>query len=300
MSDQPRRPVFFWLVLLICGLYAGLFVFTVYAVARYYGVEKAPGWRALADGRGWFVSDVDDAGPAAGRIQLGDRLLAINGDQRCAVLGNSWFVNVRGGDTYRVDLDRHGQRVSVDLLLPLAGGRYLWPIFLVCSLAFFICGAALGLLRPQDSQVRFVSLLLMSVGSTALQEALGAPRAFLVGWERSVFPALAVTWLFFGPMTYHFFSRFPTWRRPGPLWRSGRATLSRQGSTGSLWLGDRGREGTDPYHSTLRRLRSTPRRDDPRHRGTWIIHGPANRHFARPKTSFSFPSRYHILGRALA
>ena len=21
-------------------------------------------------------------------------------------------------------------------------------------------------------------------------------------------------------MTYHFFSRFPTWRRPGPLWRS--------------------------------------------------------------------------------
>ena len=95
---------------------------------------------------------------------------------RAAVLGVSSFVNVRGGDTYRVDVDRHGQRVSLDLLLPLVGGRYLGPIFQVCSLAFFICGAALGLLRPQDGQVRFVSVLLMSVGFTALHEALGTPR----------------------------------------------------------------------------------------------------------------------------
>ena len=77
-------------------------------------------------------------------------LLAINGDARAAVLGYSHLINVHGGDTYRVDVERHGQRVSVDVLLPLVGGRYLWPIFQVCSLAFFICGAALGLLRPQD------------------------------------------------------------------------------------------------------------------------------------------------------
>jgi GAF domain-containing protein len=220
MRSQPRRSAFFWLVLLISVVYAGSFAFTVYAVARYYGVDKAPGWRVVANATGWFVWEVDDAGPAAGRIQRGDRLLAINGDQRAAVLGASGFVNVRGGDIYRVDLDRHGHRVSVELLLPVAGRRYLWPIFLVCSLAFFICGAALGLLRPQDAQVRLVSLLLMSVGFTALQEALNAPVRFLVGWERSVNFALAVTWLFWGPMTYHFFSRFPTWRRPAPLWRS--------------------------------------------------------------------------------
>ena len=76
-----------------------------------------------------------------------------------------------------MDVERHGERVSVDVLLRLVGGRYLWPIFQVCSLAFFICGAALGLLRPQDGQVRFVSVLLMSVGFTALQEALGCPTA---------------------------------------------------------------------------------------------------------------------------
>src|SRR5207245_3669885 len=65
-----------------------------------------------------------------------------------------------------------------------------------------------------------VSVLLMSVGFTTLLEALGPSRRFLVGWERPVHLAVAATSLFSAPMTYHFFSRFPTWRSPGPLWRT--------------------------------------------------------------------------------
>src|SRR6266508_2641328 len=220
MPDQPRRTAFLWLVLLICGVYAGLFAFTAYVSARYYGIVKNPGWTVRPAATGWIVADVDDTGAAAGRIERGDRLLAINGDERCAVLGVSLFINVRGGDTYRVDLDRHGQRVSVELLLPLAGGRYLWPLFQFCGLVFFVCGAALAFLRPQDAQVRFVSVLMMSFGFTTLIEALGPPRRFLVGWERPVHLIVAATSLFSVPMTYRFFSRFPTWRRPGPLWRA--------------------------------------------------------------------------------
>jgi hypothetical protein len=220
MPDQPRRPAFLWLVLLVCGVYASLFAFTAYVSARYYGIVKNPGWIVRPADTGWIVADVDKTGAAAGRIERGDRLLAINGDERCAVLGVSLFVNVRGGDTYRVDLDRHGQRVSVDLLLPLANGRYLWPLFQICGLVFFVCGAALGFLRPQDGQVRFASVLLMSVGFTTLLEALGPPRRFLVGWERPLNLAAAAMSLFVCPMTYHFFSRFPTWQRPGPLWRA--------------------------------------------------------------------------------
>ena len=220
MRDQPRRAAFLWLVLLVCGVYAGFFAFTTYVSARYYGIVKNPGWSVRPAETGWIVADVDETGAAAGRVQRGDRLLAINGDERCAVLGVSLFVNVRGGDTYRVDLDRHGQRVSVDLLLPLGRGRYLWPLFQFCGLAFFVCGAALGFLRPQDGQVRFVSVLLMSFGFTTLLEALGPSRRFLVGWERPVHLPVAAMSLFVCPMTYHFFSRFPTWRRPGPLWRT--------------------------------------------------------------------------------
>lgn len=222
MADKPRRPAFFWFVLLLCGAYTFFFVFTTYVTVRSYGVVKRPGWTVgyWPDSRGWVVRDVNETGPASGRLQRGDRLLAMNGDARVAIWGTAMFINVPGDKMYRVDVDRNGQSVSVDLRLPLAGGLYLYPFFLVCSLAFFICGAALGFLRPQDAQVRFVSALLMSVGFTALHEALGAPRGFLVGRERFAHLALSPGYMLFCPMTYHFFSRFPTWRRPSLLWRS--------------------------------------------------------------------------------
>jgi len=54
--------------------------------------------------------------------------------------------------------------------------------------------------------------------------------------------------------------------------------VSRKGCSGSVWLGERGREGTGPYPLALRRLRSTPGCVDPRQSGASIIHGLANRH----------------------
>jgi GAF domain-containing protein len=220
MSDQPHRPVFFWLVLLTCVVYAGLFAFTIYAVSRYYGVEKAPGWVLRAEGTGFFVSEVDDAGPAAGRIQLGDRLLAINGDERRAVIGWFQWVFVDGGHTYRVDLDRRGERVSLDLPMPLIPGQQLTPIFALVGLAFFICGATLSLLRPHDPQVRLAGAFLMSVGFVTILLTLQGVFSFLVGWERKVHYVVVPLSLWTLPLAYHFFSRFPVWRSPGPVWRT--------------------------------------------------------------------------------
>jgi len=220
MSDQPRRPVFFWLVLLTCVVYAGLFAFTVYAVAHYYGFEKAAGWSATRnDGHAWYVSEVDDAGPAAGRIEVGDRLLAINGDERRAVIGWYQWLSVDGGKTYTVDLDRSGERVLVELPMALVSGQRLTPIYALVGLAFFICGASLALLRPQDPQVRLAGAFLMSVGFVTLLMTQQSTFTFLVGWELKVHFLVAPLSIWTLPLAYHFLSRFPVWRSPGPLWR---------------------------------------------------------------------------------
>lgn len=50
----------------------------------------------------WFLSYVDEAGPQAGHLKLGDRVLAINDDQRYEVLGLFEWIFVDGGTTYRV------------------------------------------------------------------------------------------------------------------------------------------------------------------------------------------------------
>ena len=221
MSDQSRRPIFFWLVLVTCVVYAGLFAFTVYAVTRYYGFEKAAGWSVTrTDGTAWFVSHVDGAGPAAGRIEVGDRLLAINGDERRAVIGFFQWVLVDGGKTYTVDLDRRGERVSVELPMALVSGQRLTPIYALVGLAFFICGASLALLRPQDPQVRLAGAFLMSVGFVTLLMTQQSTFTFLVGWEMKVHYLVAPLSIWTLPLAYHFFSRFPVWRSPGPLWRA--------------------------------------------------------------------------------
>jgi GAF domain-containing protein len=221
MDEQPRRSAFFWLVLLVCGVYVGLFAFTVYAVVRYYGVEKAPGWSVNRnDGQAWYVSEVEATGPAAGRIEVGDRLLAINGDERRAVIGYFQWSFVDGGKTYRVDLDRRGERVSVELPMLLVPGQRLTPIYALVGLAFFICGATLALLRPHDPQVRLAGAFLMSVGFVTLLMTLQSTFSFLVGWERKVHYVVAPLSIWTLPLAYHFFSRFPVGRSPGPLWRA--------------------------------------------------------------------------------
>ena len=203
----------------VCAAYAGFLAFSVFVTIRAYGIAKAPGWAVRATRGGWFVSDVDIHGPAAGRIQPGDRLLAINGDERRAVVGVSYWRAVRVGDPYRVDLERRGERVSVELPMRSAGGGYLDPLGWISSLAFFICGATLGLLRPRDPQVRLVSVCTMLVGFTSAG-SLGYGRGFFVGAEAAAYFAvqLGSPWVF--PIAYHVFSRFPTWRSPGRMWRA--------------------------------------------------------------------------------
>ena len=52
MSDPTDRPVFVWLVLVLCVVYTGFFVFTAYVSARSYGLVKKSGWSARPDDKG--------------------------------------------------------------------------------------------------------------------------------------------------------------------------------------------------------------------------------------------------------
>ena len=189
-------------------------------LVREFHHTKAYGWTLTAGDSGWVVATVDENGPAAGRVQVGDRLLALNGDGRLAVLGYLFFSNAPVGQIYRLDVERRGIRTSVDVLMAVGPGRQMWLVFLTVSIAFFAVGAALGVLRPDDPQVRLIAALMIAAACSMIHEVLGGVRTFLVGWERSVHLGSAAASLFVFPMTFHFFTRFPEWRSPGPIWRA--------------------------------------------------------------------------------
>ena len=94
------------------GKYAALWLLSGHVLVRDFHHTKAYGWTlALRDG-GWVVDTVDEHGPAAGRLEVGDRLLALNGDERVAVLGFLYFSNAPVGEIYRLDVDRHDHALA--------------------------------------------------------------------------------------------------------------------------------------------------------------------------------------------
>jgi hypothetical protein len=87
MGHRPRRPAFFWFVVCTIPLYAALWLFSGHVLVREFHHSKAFGWTMTARDTGWVVATVDERGPASGRLEAWDRLLALNGDGRVALLG---------------------------------------------------------------------------------------------------------------------------------------------------------------------------------------------------------------------
>ena len=134
MPNQSRRPLFYWFVVCTIPLYAALWLFSGHVLIRDFHHSKAYGWTLAARDTGWVFTTVDENGPAAGRLEVGDRLLALNGDTRAAVLGYLFFANAPLGEIYRLDVDRRGTPVSMDLLMAEGPGRQLWLVFLIVSI----------------------------------------------------------------------------------------------------------------------------------------------------------------------
>jgi hypothetical protein len=71
-TPGARRPLFFWVVVAGCVVFALGVVMAVSVSIRYYGPQKTAGWVARAEDTGWFVSSIEHGGPAVGRLEVGE------------------------------------------------------------------------------------------------------------------------------------------------------------------------------------------------------------------------------------
>lgn len=193
-AAPARRHPFVWVVWLAL---AGLTAVFAYAAWKIPQDTVGFGWSEAQRGAQWQVAAVSPAGPAAGKLELGDVLVSLNGDENVGragaeiyrqslKIGEQYRVRVRRGDaTLAYELATAGRRPNVGYLV------FYWVLSLVwCAIGLFI-----GFARPQDGMAR------LAFGAAALTGFV-----FVNGTLLPTLYALEPLHVVLG---YHFFYRFP-------------------------------------------------------------------------------------------
>jgi hypothetical protein len=230
------RPPFFWVVLVLGVLLSGLYPFAVHVLSRYGRWEWTYAWSWARDERGSRVVRTAPDGPAAGKLEVGDRVVAINGDRRVSTELWPHFAGIRPGDSYTVRVARGGEEREYTLALQTSLSRSLRDqvAALLLSFSFYLMGLSIGLLRPEDRVARRAALTgLLSAGP--ILSAQWFVRMFepgdVVGWAIARAPVPI-----FAAVGYDFVSRFPPGVRPGRMWSALRTVLYASGAILCVWL----------------------------------------------------------------
>ena len=223
--DHPAdKPVFFWVALLLGTAVLGLYVFGGMMIFRYGGLRKDFGWQSASRGQAVYVSEVDPQGAAAGKLHVGDRILAINDETRISSVSPVYLLReIPAGSVYTIRVQRGGNEVQLELNLPPLTNdpSYFGPALsrLAVSVVFYVLAMLIGILRPGERVAQLACLGSLSLAVLELETAL-RPRADLFhGAEALIYslwiaPFLTIS----GAIGYHFFYRFPAGVPEGRLW----------------------------------------------------------------------------------
>jgi len=225
--SQAKRPLFFWCVIAVGFLLLGFYGCSIWVMHQNVGAKDFGWWESSRSVNGSVVGTVDVPGPAAGILASGDRILAFNGDPRAQKVGATIFrLFALPGSAYTLRIERRGQVHDFQLRVrPWHGNVLEVATYFFLSIAFYIAGLALGLLKPQDRVAQLGSLALLIMVMRALATPLsfnsGTPPelAFILNQIASfTFPGLLA-------VTYHFLLRMTARPAPDFLWRVLRSVL---------------------------------------------------------------------------
>lgn len=176
LGPARNRPAFFWIALLLGVGFMGLYICSVWAILRHGAEDKDFGWTDAQRDGAWVVMAAEPHGPAAGKLEPGDRLLAFNGDARAARIGPDVFEHfLAPGSAYSLRVRRNSRDLEVALRPQLTRvPRLLLEslAYLVVSLSFFGVGVLLGLLSPEDRVTQLGCLTCVAVAVQLLSFAL--------------------------------------------------------------------------------------------------------------------------------
>ncbi len=225
LDNQARRKqLFFWIAVLLGALMLSFYIFAGVMISRYGAVTRDSGWKPERRAGQWYVAEVDPQGAAAGKLQAGDLILAINDDPRIASIDSPdvWWVTARQ-DAYTLEVERGSEQRHFELQVERTQNYRNMGVFLsniAASLGFYLVGLMLGLLKPEDRLTRRASLTLLAWASYTLYISLEPVGQLFTFWERVVLFSINLIYPLQFALSYSFYYRFPASAPRGRLWTS--------------------------------------------------------------------------------
>jgi serine/threonine protein kinase len=148
----------FWIALIAAAVALVLFGIAGSRAVRLNADSRADGWSEIRRDGVWRVEGVDGSGPAAGLLQPGDRVNAVNGDARAARVGGLWFVKgVEAGSAYTIQVLRDQRSMAIPLAVRLHHQPYLARVltFLAIAATFFVVAVVMAVAQPRNRTVQY-------------------------------------------------------------------------------------------------------------------------------------------------
>lgn len=198
-TNRPSARAFRIGVVVSSVVLAGYFVFTAVMIAKYGAYIRWFGWKSdFRQGMG-VVTAVNDKGPVAEILAVGDRVLAINGDTRVQIVGSApllWWEQGWAPRTtsYTLLVDRLGQEFEVDVTSAIFQDekRWMWKVpILVSALVFWVVYTLIGWLRPGEWMPQLMVVTGFATVCVLLNATIQKSWWFMSKWE--FFAAFALT-----------------------------------------------------------------------------------------------------------
>ena len=214
-----RNP-FFRVALLSGAIVFLLYVFAGWMIFQYGTLGRSFGWSYVAKADGCYVNYVG----ASTDLQVGDKVLAINGDSTIGPLYPLRILrDVPADGEYTVRILRGTSEHEYRFTLPLDRNPqnliYIFPKLIV-SIAFFVVGFLIGVLKPQHRVAQIACISSLANAVLFLGLALGPLSLSLFrGYELAIDLFLIEAFSPVGvAVGYHFFLRFPDGMPKGRFW----------------------------------------------------------------------------------
>ena len=224
--DVVSRPTptasspFLWLVLLAGVIGLACFLYTGWLAYRWSGdLSKKTDCGFTLGITEQYVTEVDPEGAAADKLQIGDRLLTVDGDTRENGIGPREYLRLREpGSSYTIGVRRAGVEKQFELIIPRANRttkaiRHLRYSFILYTLglAYFALAMLIGILKPQDKTARLAFWAFWALAIWFLSFSAGSFSAAPRGVQG--YPLVLMKLCFATPvpetLLFHFLYRFP-------------------------------------------------------------------------------------------